>query len=298
MPPQFNEPFNNQILDTNATPRFLMIPHRSQMTMLLHYSNGEMVRSNDKATASIEEVDRNTWSRFLTRPTGGPTPNHLNPWSLPARRFNITGEKPGTAYIEVGFVQRLEVSVKTQKTHEISFHFVEDISGNKTTRDPNIVNDLIRSLDDIYSPRTNVSFLLRRAAPTQANVYLPDFFRERMDAEDGITRSQSEWNKLVDKSDNGALFNVFFVPTVKPKKSSILFPMAHTIGTNLVCDDDRLSDTIINVLSHDIAVALGCNTTSDPKRRHHLMFESPIDRINLRRTGDFIPKDCVHLINP
>jgi hypothetical protein len=271
--------------------------------MLLNYSKFGIVKSHNKGIITIKEVtEKNYWSSFLTRPTGKPTPNYLS--SLPSRSFEITGENPGPAYIEVAdssngntFVRLLEVSVKTERIVTIAFHFVEDIAG-KTTRDPNIVNSLIRFLDHIYGFRTNISFQIKRAAPVQANVYLPELVRERRDVDAGSSRSQREWDKLVDTRDPGADFNVFFVPAVKPKKSNIPFRLMHTIGADCVCDDDRFLDTIIQILSHDIGVALGCDSTSDSKKQNHLMFESPLDRIDIRRTGDFISKDCVNIMNP
>jgi hypothetical protein len=297
MPPQFNEPFGNS-LDTESTPRFLMIPQGQQKTMLLSYSNGEMVTSHNKNIITLEEEDRNTWAKIWSRPTTYRNPNYSNPLSVPSRKFEITGKSPGTTSVDVDFVPQLEVSVKTQMTYEIAFHFVEDTVGNKTTRPPGIAADLIRALDWIYEPRTNVSFQIKRAAPTNMNVYLPEFFRERRDEDLGLSRSQREWNYFIDKGEAGALFNIFFVASVKPKKSNDPFPLMHTMGNICVCDDDRLLDTIIQILSHDVGVAMGCNSISDPKRKHHLMYESPVDRINLRRTGDFIPKDYVNIMNP
>lgn len=304
MPPQFNLAFGAG-LDKDATPPFLMVPHLRVRTMLLHYSNGEMVRSDNKNVVTIEEKDKNTWASFLTRPTGKPTPNHLIPSSLPARTFEITGANLGPpANIEVAdpksgtFIKRLEVSVKPQKTLEITFHFVEDIGGNKTTRNTGFVNFLISALDSIYESSTNIVFHNRSAAPLQPNVFLPAFVRERKDADEVRSRSLGEWYKLVDKSDRGAFFNVFFIPRVKPRKSNDFFPILETMDANCVCDDDMSVDAVVSVLSHDIGVSLGCSTTSDPKHKNHLMYESPVDRLNLRRRGDFIPKECVNIMNP
>jgi hypothetical protein len=192
----------------------------------------------------------------------------------------------------------LEVSVKNGQRQKISFHFVEDRGGNRTTRQPDVVDGLIDLLNGIYEAQTNISFEGWSGGDIKLDTYLTDVVAEERDAKsktltgEAIIIGKGIWREIfAKKRDNSADFNVYFVPTDEPANTNRNAIPYTDFDGNCVIEDGR--EPLDIILPHAIGRMLGCPITTDPNNIQQLMFWDD----TLRRSDNFIPKACANIMN-
>lgn len=284
--PHWKAPSGNWGFDETATPRWFMVGHRASKAMLLDFAAGKVVKSVNRHIADVQEDSPEGQSRF----------------------FMIKGKSPGRTRIEVrdgrtnALEAVLEVEVKRKQQLKISFHFVEDKKGTRTIQSYSITEDLIEGLNNIYESQTNLTFELGSINDLKLDIGLIDFVIEGRDPKSKEMTGEARlgpkdvWNKVfAAKSDKSADFNVFFVPTdpALTTNETLVF----TDWTNCVMEDGR--QLPIYTLAHAVGRMLGCPITSNPNKMNQLMFWDPGIGANFfGRSDDFIPRDCVRIMNP
>jgi hypothetical protein len=272
--------------DGTAVPAWFMVPHTpgiATKTLRLDFASGKLVRSINPRVASLVEEAPDPVSRF----------------------FGFRGRTPGRARIEVrdpktnALESVLEVSVKGRLNLRISFHFVEDKAGDRTIRQPDIVEGLIDELNSIYEDQTNIRFSEGSGGDVKLDLHLNDVVTEEMVAKtkrltgEALLLGKSAWNQIfAKKRDRLADFNIFFVPTDEPVNTNRnALPYTDSDG-NCVIEDGR--EGLDMILPHAVGRMLGCPFTTDPNHIQQLMFWDD----TIRRTGNFIPKACANIMNP
>ncbi|MCI0460694.1 MAG: hypothetical protein L0Z62_27400 [Gemmataceae bacterium] len=292
--PHFQEVASNSGFDNTATPPWLMVGAGDSKEIVLVHGAKMTLKSQDRHTANVGDNfppnDRSDASRLLT----------------------ISGSSPGRTLIEVlppGWrvpAAYLAVRVKAPKTVPIAFHYVKDELLDKTTRtdSPQFRDGLLRRLNSIYQPQTNITFTMTGAVPLEVKTTLFKIVSEQPDVED--LRDKGEFHKLALEGDPGAEINVFFMPWPWPKGK---LPGKHPdrrptqmIGTAWACIcEDGMSDAQLTVaLPHMIGRLYGLPVTHDEKQSHHLMFSGraegdPFFDRNWNR--GFIPRDLSNRLN-
>ncbi len=286
--PQWKEPTTGLEgqwgFDGTATPAWFMVPHGvhhgDSKTLRLDFANGKLVKSVNPRIADITEQSPDPQSRF----------------------FDIAGKMPGRARIEVrdpktnALESVLEVSVKHKKPQRISFHFAEDRGGNRTIRQPNIVDGLIDDLNGIYKDQTNITFELGWTQDIKLDIHLIDVVAEEKDAKTKVPTGEGHligkrtWEGIFAKKNDGlADFNIYFVPTNEPADKNLNVLPYTDISGNCVIEDGAAGLDII--LPHAVGRMSGC--PPDFSNRQLLMFFDFV----IRRDGNFIPKACANIMN-
>lgn len=281
--PQWKAPSPEWGFDKNATPDWFTVSHvEGWKEMQLDFGQGKDVKSVNPRIAKINDVGMDGQTRI----------------------FRIEGKNPGRTKIEVRNLRTkaleslLEVSVKSRRTLSISFHFVEDRGGNRTVRQPGIIDALIDDLNGIYDIQTSLSFQMYSFADIKLNTHLTDVVVEEKDEKTKSPTGEANiigkgiWREIfAKKGDRLADFNVFFVPTDEPVNTNRnALPYTDYRG-NCVIEDGR--EGLDMILPHAIGRMLGCPITNDLSHIQHLMFFDD----TLRRSGNFIPKHCANIMN-
>jgi hypothetical protein len=296
--PQFEETVDNSGFDKNAMPRWQMVALKSVIHQMkdvdLRFAMGMNVINQNPAVATLTE--------------------DLSFTSSGLRRFTIAAVSPGTAFIDVvdptsqtTFPRRLEVDVKDNKRFKIAYHFVD-----KTTYDPFAISNQVNfNLSQIFEAQANVDFDITRAGASASTASLYSLVFELKNS-DSRRPKHNEWDRLIDWSDKGADFNVYFMPwdgRLEDRPTEMLARDNH-----IICPDGLKLEEVERALGHEIARFLGCFTIQNEKQKQSLLFRSAIDNgglIKFVRSGDhttfesrrlrgsrFISKDCANTINP
>jgi hypothetical protein len=285
MPIQFHRPrftrdlSSDSSFDGTARPPWLMVAAAAGVDIVnLDNAAGFVVKSRNENIAEFSEPQGSTNSD--------------------SRELMITGKSPGVTFIDVfapgsksAVLTKLEVSVKNQIVHTISFHLVTDNLINKTTRSSTGVTILHDVLNDIYEKRANVRFNLTRSDSIEAGSNLMSIVIEQERQSRHAPRR--EWEKLVAGGDPDAEINVFFVPwegSAGRRPTQML-----VYGGDIVCADGMSDDDLRVAFPHVIGNFLGCPVDYSDKHKDYLMYESHAEGTD---GGSFIPKDCVNMINP
>jgi hypothetical protein len=277
---------NSWGFDKNALPPWFMVDLGADKHLMLDFAVGKSVKNLSPRIVEIKELGMDGQSREFQIKGKLPGP--------PAR---IEVRDPRTNRLEAD----LEVSVKRKKRSSISFHFVEDKRGDKTTRKFDEVGDIIRELNGIYTLQTNIIFRSGGAEPLKVDITLDDVVDARENKGEWLTGEafiyhKQLWRKIfASKGNRMADFNVYFVPVLQPKdnRNDLLF----YDGNNCVIEDGSFVPTF--VLAHAIGRMLGCAPTSRADQQHHLMFWGTATASYFTpRDANFIPKDCANRMNP
>jgi hypothetical protein len=266
--------------DRTSTPPWLMVGVGQGKAMLLEFASGKLVKSVNDRIAAVTEQGSDPSGRFFEIKGG----------TYPAST-RIEVRNPTTRNLET----TLAVSVKGKKRQRVSFHFVEDKAGDKTTRQLDIVDGLIDELNSIYENQTNITFETGVFGDVKVDMDLDDVVLKGFDPKtksrtgEPITL-QRPWREIVRKGDKGSDFNVFFVPSQSPEALLL------TQGSDCVIEDGV---PLLDVhLPHEIGLSLGCPPTVDFNQGHHLMFSATSNPNVNPRNGNFIPKACANIMNP
>lgn len=191
----------NEGFDESATPNWIMVSLKNRNRVWLIGEEGLTVTSTAPGIASVEVeyVDP-----LIKRPN--------------ETLLNITGNASGRTFIEVRkgklFLGKLEVSVKSSVTLNVSFHFVSDNANpinHATNRKPEELSEMISILNSIYVPQTNISFKLKNYSLLKFNKNMGDAVNYNMDYQTGKIMKGHEWDMVVAKRDRSTHINVFFV---------------------------------------------------------------------------------------
>lgn len=175
--------------DHTVTPRWQMVPLNGSKTVRLMDGDGLTVTSTSPAV-TVHEINK----CFVH---GG-------------REFILRGHLKSKTIIEArnatAVVARLEAEVKTKKTVKLTFNFVRDNAGHKTTRNPADVDTWVKNANTIMFEQANVELKKQNVRPTYAvNEDLGTCVIW------SATQAQDEWHKVVANRDGTADLNVFLV---------------------------------------------------------------------------------------
>ncbi len=210
----------------------------------------------------------------------------------------IFGISHGTTLIKLRdangrVLARLDVSVKRRKTVRTSFFFVEDNSGNKTSRPRSDVDAALDGMNDVWLSQANVEFV-------EKTVKFPLSFKRNFGTEvrftshlPGVAIAQHEWDIVVAKRDFGADFNIFFVTDyeddVNPNTDNAdAGTLSHQ--KSCLCDDSLTGHGLGIVLAHEAGHNMGLDhDTASPA---NLMGLAPLD------TDKKVTRRQVDIVNP
>jgi hypothetical protein len=296
--PQFEEIGPNLGFDKNALPRWQMVALKSTIhnkkIVFLRFGDGMNVINQNPPVATLTEDPSLS--------------------SSDTRAFIIEGISPGVTFIDVFdsasrtlFPRRLEVEVKDNRRFKISYHFV-DKTAYKTT---DITNQVHNNLNSLFEGQANINFDLSNARPLMSIATLIAIVFELKNA-DRRKPSQREWDTLIDSSDKGADFNVFFMPWDGRPENRPTEMLAR--DNQVICPDGLTLEQVERALAHEIGRFLFCDVVYNEKQREQLMFRSSSDKgdlVKFVRGGDhvsfesrrlrnsrFITKDCANTMNP
>ena len=247
VPPKFEASKKHNGFDPNATPPWQMVPVNGHKVVRLMNANDLDVTSANPAIATVEEINK----CFVH---GG-------------REFIIRGKLKGTTFIEVRegakLWSRLEVAVKNYKPLKVSFHFVQDNAGHKTTRSPSDVDSWVKGANNILFPQINVEVKKHNVRPNvKINKDLGSVVRYSKHLP-GVPESEHEWDDVVAHRDNSADLNVFFVWEYEQddKPNQDTSAEAGTSGGNCLFEDNIYKPTY-DTLAHEIGHHLGVHAHS------------------------------------
>jgi hypothetical protein len=168
----------------------------------------------------------------------------------------------------------LRISVKEKKVIKVSFHFISDSSGTRTNRDPRIVDDIIRRLNEIWTPQANVVFekkLVDSPVVAKDMGSVVRFSRQLEGPPDNVPPSEHDWDDVVAKADPGANLNIYFVWEYEQDNTpNVDNTDAGTLGTDTVFEDSAGTD-IGETLAHEAGHLLGISPSDYPDRADELM---------------------------
>jgi hypothetical protein len=126
------------------------------------------------------------------------------------REFELRGHMKGKATIEArngaSLLVSLEAEVKDKKTVKLTFSFVEDSAGHKTTRNSADVDGWVTNANKIMFNQANIELKKHNVRPT---------YKVNKDLGNVVlwsaTAAQNEWKEVVANRDGTADLNVFLV---------------------------------------------------------------------------------------
>ncbi len=257
--------------DAAATPPWQMVPRGYSREVGLKHAAGLTLASSNAAVATASFAAHN--------------PAELQ--RAGSRKVIVQGLKKGKAFIEArqGAVAlcKLEVSVKESKTVKITFNFVEDKAGHKTTRALASADNLLKTMNSIYTPQTFIH-IVKRAARW---VKIPKNLGATVDTP---SAPGPEWKAVIAKRDPAAHWNVFFVRRFdvsdRPGDED-----AGNAGGNCLFEDEAGVE-VGETLAHELGHYLGVADFYGAAEADWLMYGYTDVR------GRTIPKDHANRMNP
>ena len=154
MAAEWHKVFNMRGFDTNAAPKWQMVPVGGNRYMALRNGAGLTVTSTDPTVLTVAEIAH---ARIPAEPERLP----IQPTD---RVFKLSGVKLGNARVQAknaaALVVELEVDTKTLKTVRVSFNFIHDSAGHKTNRVPASSPHWVGTMNYIYREQANIRILL------------------------------------------------------------------------------------------------------------------------------------------
>lgn len=194
MPASWRMTHANQGFDQAANPDWLMVAEKGSKTIELRDGQNMVVTADDATVIEVREL--------------------LSAASQAIRSITIRGKKKGSTFVRVrqGATLKLslEVCVKGIKNVKVSFNFVSDKAGHKTTRNTSLVDAWVKTMNTIYVPQTNIYVKKQSSRSVKVNRDLGTVVRYSSHLA-GVAAGQHEWGHVVAKRDTSADFNFFFV---------------------------------------------------------------------------------------
>lgn len=265
--------------DATATPPWQMVPLGFWREVGLADAAGLTLSSTNPAVATAEFARENPAS--LSR-SG-------------QRKVMVHGHKKGSAVIQARrgstVVCQLEAGVKAPKTVKVAFNFVKDTAGHKTTRSLASVDNLVKTINSIYTPQTYITIVKRTARWVQVRNDLGRIVRFSAHLS-GVSASEHEWNDVIALRDSAAHWNVFFVWEYEQDATPF---QDHTDAGNLAGNclfEDQAGVEVGETLAHELGHYLGVADFYGNAQQDWLMYGYTDVR------GRFIPKDHANTMNP
>ena len=199
MEAHFEPVLDNCGFDASASPDWMMLPLKEEQPLWLVNGSGLTVSSTVPAIAEVR-IDS---AKVPAQPT----------WQL----LRLKGKAVGRAFIELRsatrVVRRLEVSVKPRVTLSVSFHLLSDSAkkAHATLRTAASLAEMMRVMNSIYTPQTNIAFELKRVVNLKMAGDLGDAVNYNYDYRANKPMRGHEYVKVTDKRDASAHINVFCV---------------------------------------------------------------------------------------
>lgn len=265
--------------DATATPPWQMVPLGFWREVGLNEAAGLTLASTNPAVATAEFAAHGPAA--LVR--------------AGQRKVIVHGHRKGSATIEArrgtSVACRLEVGVKASKTVKVAFHFVKDNAGHRTRRALASTDNLVRTMNAIYTPQTYIHIVKRTARWVQVNQNLGRVVRYSSHLA-GVSAAQHEWDHVIALGDPAAHWNVFFVWEYEQDATPFQdHTDAGNLGGNCLFEDSaglEVGETLAHELGHYLGVADFYNNA----QQDWLMYGYTDVR------GRFIPKDHANTMNP
>jgi hypothetical protein len=153
-------------MDSDASPRFQMVPSSGSRFVALHDGAGMVVASSDVTLCTVTEIKESAL----------PADDRAQGATAAAkgdRFFRLDGQAKGVAMIAaIGLTSLpvfLEVGVKDKLLQRINFYSVKDSTGRRSTRPLAIGGQWIPELNYIFKRQANIE-IVRHAAPMTITV--------------------------------------------------------------------------------------------------------------------------------
>ncbi len=286
---EFRRVFRVQGMDSNATPRFQMVPESGTRFVALHDGAGMVVASSSTAICSITEITESALPAD-DRATG--------PDAAVAgdRFFRLKGGTTGIAAIAAASLTALpvflDVRVKGKFKQSVKFFSVSD-SKHRSTRPLAIVGEFIPVLNYIFKRQANVEFS-RHGSLERLHIDQDLGDPIQLPSTGGLGTNATI---IANHGDAGADLNVFFVWELRRAASGdSTEATTQTIGSahassgpgNILIEDDVDGRDDL-ALAHEIGHHLGLSHNT--ARAINLMFDtSPLQ-------GFSLSKDEVNIAN-
>jgi len=269
--PLFEQKQPKDGFDGTIIPPWQMVPINGNKTVILKNAANLDVVSRNPAIATVEDVPK----CFIH---GG-------------RELIIRGKMKGVTFIDVKngaqILASLEVAVKNKKPLRVTFNFVEDKAGHKTTRSIGDVDTWVRNANDILLKQANVEVIKQNARNVKIDQDLGTVVRYSKHLR-GVDPKEHEWDVVVAKRDNAADFNVFFVWEYEQDETPNIDDSAEagTAGGNCIFEDNigyQTHETLAHEIGHHLGVdhpAPGLDLLMSPHRTDHRISKAHANIMN------------------
>ena len=276
--------FRVQGMDTNASPRFQMVPNSGCRWVALHDGAGMGIISSAPATCTITEI-READLPSDDRATGGSAAVRGD------RFFRLEGKSRGVCAIVAASLSALpailEVNVKDKLTQRVRFFSVHDNAGHRSTRPLAIVGSWMPTLNYIFKRQANVEFV-RHGSLSRLAIGSALGNPIQLNPAGGLG---ADATTIVNQGDNTADLNVFFVWELRraaagdsTEATTQAIGSAHSGGgPGAILIEDNVDGRDDLALAHEVGHHLGLshNTAS----AINLMFNtSPLQGFSLNKT--------------
>lgn len=281
---EFNRVYRVQGMDSNAVPRFQMVPKGGVRFVALHDGAGMTVTNLNPAICKLTEINE------AALPAGDRAPRFAGD-----RYFRIEGLAKGTSvFMAIGgaggvFPLFLEIGVKEKRRQLIAFNFVSDTSHHTTHRATASIGQWMPVANYIWRTQANVELVnhgIRRVTVHQNlgdPIIVPD--DNSLDA---------TFQAIGNSGDAAVDLNVFFVWEIQQSSGDLdAFTSIGTAGTGTpgtcLFEDDAGKDPALS-FAHEFGHHMGLD--HDTHRRIDLMWPTTGER------GLNLTKDDVNTANP
>jgi hypothetical protein len=270
-------------MDTNASPRFQMVPNSGCRWVALHDGAGMAVLSSLPSVCTITEI-READLPADDRATGAAAAVKGD------RFFRLEGISKGVCGIAAASLTALpallEINVKDKLTQRVKFFSVSDNAGHRSTRPLAIVGKWMPTLNYIFKRQANIEFVRHGSLdrlPIASGLGDPI----QLNPAGGLG---ADATTIVGQGDNTADLNVFFVWELRRAASGdSTEATTETIGSahagggpGNVLIEDNVDGRDDLALAHEIGHHLGLSHNTGSAI--NLMFDtSPLQGFSLNR---------------